>query len=127
MVFIRILLCLLAASPVLADAGFQAGVAKVDITPKTPIRLSGYGNRRAASEGTDPTPIGPTIAPAPVAGLTVSRLPPLASVPNKVPCPGSAMAAPEKPKAAMNAATLNKPVIGRIESRFITSLLLWKF
>jgi hypothetical protein len=29
----------------------QAGAAKIDITPHYPIRLSGYGNRRAESEG----------------------------------------------------------------------------
>lgn len=35
-----------------ADSGlYQVGVAKIDMTPTTPIRLSGYGNRRAESEG----------------------------------------------------------------------------
>src|SRR6185369_10180117 len=29
----------------------QVGAAKVDITPSYPVRLSGYGNRRAESEG----------------------------------------------------------------------------
>jgi putative membrane-bound dehydrogenase-like protein len=30
---------------------FQAGAAKIDITPEDPIRLSGYGSRTAVSEG----------------------------------------------------------------------------
>src|SRR3954468_9316985 len=30
---------------------WQVGVASVDITPDYPVRLSGYGNRRAESEG----------------------------------------------------------------------------
>ena len=37
-----------AARPV---AGYRAGVAKVDITPDHPIRLNGFGFRRAESEG----------------------------------------------------------------------------
>jgi putative membrane-bound dehydrogenase-like protein len=33
------------------EAGYQAGVAKVDITPAYPVRLSGFGFRRTESEG----------------------------------------------------------------------------
>ncbi len=32
-------------------ADFKAGVARIDITPKTPIWMSGYGDRKHASEG----------------------------------------------------------------------------
>src|SRR5947209_6901460 len=32
-------------------AGFEAGVAKIDITPTYPVRLSGFGSRRTESEG----------------------------------------------------------------------------
>lgn len=35
------------------DPPLQAGLARIDITPETPIRLSGYGNRRAESEGVE--------------------------------------------------------------------------
>jgi putative membrane-bound dehydrogenase-like protein len=34
-----------------ADAGYHVGVARVDITPEYPIRLSGFGFRRSESEG----------------------------------------------------------------------------
>ena len=34
-----------------ADASRQAGAASVDITPDYPVRLSGYGNRRAPNTG----------------------------------------------------------------------------
>jgi putative membrane-bound dehydrogenase-like protein len=34
-----------------AEAGYQIGVAEVDITPGYPIRLSGFGFRRSESEG----------------------------------------------------------------------------
>src|SRR5437773_509229 len=34
-----------------ADGTWSVGVARVDITPDYPIRLSGYGNRRVPSEG----------------------------------------------------------------------------
>jgi neutral ceramidase len=46
------LACLL-PSPAFAAAQstYQAGVARVDITPEYPIRLTGYGNRRTESEG----------------------------------------------------------------------------
>jgi hypothetical protein len=33
------------------DALFQVGVAKIDVTPDYPIRLSGYGSRRSESDG----------------------------------------------------------------------------
>ena len=45
-------LCVLLASR-LGAAGFQAGAAKVKITPEGPIRLSGYGARTAVAEGVD--------------------------------------------------------------------------
>jgi hypothetical protein len=35
----------------LADEGYRIGVAKADITPDYPIRLNGFGGRRAESEG----------------------------------------------------------------------------
>ncbi len=34
-----------------ADSVCQAGVAQIDITPDYPIRLNGFGFRRAESEG----------------------------------------------------------------------------
>src|SRR5688572_9762435 len=34
-----------------ADGDYRAGVAAVDITPDYPVRLSGFGFRRAESEG----------------------------------------------------------------------------
>src|SRR5947209_11246764 len=37
-----------------ADAppgGYRVGVARVDVTPDYPVRLSGFGNRRTESEG----------------------------------------------------------------------------
>ena len=40
-----------ASSFAAAEALFQVGVAKVDITPDYPIRLSGYGSRRTESDG----------------------------------------------------------------------------
>src|SRR5262245_50660496 len=33
------------------NALFQVGVAKIDVTPDYPIRLSGYGSRRSESDG----------------------------------------------------------------------------
>jgi putative membrane-bound dehydrogenase-like protein len=46
-------LLLLACPPAAAQAPttYRAGVAKVDITPSYPVRLSGFGFRRAESEG----------------------------------------------------------------------------
>ena len=35
------------------NPSLSIGIAKVDITPEKPIRLSGYGNRREVSEGID--------------------------------------------------------------------------
>ena len=43
------LVCVFAG--VAAAAGFRAGVARVDITPKTSIWMSGYGDRKHPSEG----------------------------------------------------------------------------
>src|SRR5687768_10871670 len=34
-----------------SSADYRAGAAKVDITPAHPIRLNGFGGRRAESEG----------------------------------------------------------------------------
>src|SRR5215831_19254623 len=45
-----------------------------------------------ASAGTLLRPVGPTTVPTPVAGLMVSKFPRTASVPNKVPLPGAALA-----------------------------------
>ncbi len=36
-----------------ADTLYSVGVAKVDITPDYPVRLSGYGNRRTESDGVE--------------------------------------------------------------------------
>lgn len=52
-------LTLVLTFPADSDAGkkgsesYRAGVASVDITPDTPIRLSGYGGRRTVSEGVE--------------------------------------------------------------------------
>ena len=43
---IRLLIALLAVTPLIAD-GFRAGVAKVDITPQTSQWLMGYGPRKS--------------------------------------------------------------------------------
>lgn len=49
---VAILLARCAASATAADPGaYQVGVAKVDVTPKFPIRLNGFGFRRDESEG----------------------------------------------------------------------------
>jgi hypothetical protein len=48
----RILALLLLASSPLFCAGWKAGVAKLPITPREPVFLSGYGNRDHPSEGT---------------------------------------------------------------------------
>jgi hypothetical protein len=49
----RIACCVLLLFPALAVAEdlVPAGVARIDITPKYPVRLSGYGSRRAESSG----------------------------------------------------------------------------
>ena len=39
--------------PLAADAPLQFGFGKADITPKKPLRLSGYGSRSEPSEGVD--------------------------------------------------------------------------
>ena len=44
------------ASASAADLPWSVGMAKVDITPIEPVRLSGYGNRNVPSEGVD-TPL----------------------------------------------------------------------
>ena len=36
-----------------SDADYLIGVARVDVTPEHPVRLSGYGNRRTESEGVE--------------------------------------------------------------------------
>src|SRR3954470_1265248 len=36
-----------------AGPAFEAGVAKVDVTPQAPVRMSGYGNRDHPSEGVE--------------------------------------------------------------------------
>ena len=41
----------LAASDTAVAEGYRVGVAKVDVTPDYPIRLNGFGTRRAESEG----------------------------------------------------------------------------
>ena len=49
-----ILICVLAGSSGLVAAepvSFEAGFAKVDVTPETPLRLSGYASRAQPSEG----------------------------------------------------------------------------
>jgi hypothetical protein len=43
----------LAAAPISNEPTRLVGVAKIDITPDYPIRLSGYGNRREESEGVE--------------------------------------------------------------------------
>src|SRR6266853_151977 len=43
----------IAANPPADNAIHQVGVAKIDITPEYPVRLSGYGNRRGESEGVE--------------------------------------------------------------------------
>jgi len=48
---IRMLTLLFAGSCLLWSAGYRAGVAKIDITPEEPIRLSGYSSRTHPSEG----------------------------------------------------------------------------
>jgi hypothetical protein len=39
------------AAGLASERVYQIGVARVDITPDTPVRLAGYGSRRAESEG----------------------------------------------------------------------------
>ena len=54
----RILLLLVVLLPCFANVqssqaapALRVGVARADITPEYPVRLSGYGNRRAEHEG----------------------------------------------------------------------------
>jgi hypothetical protein len=52
--FLALVLLVMTLAPAPASAApatVQVGVAKIDVTPKYPVRLSGYGNRRAESEG----------------------------------------------------------------------------
>jgi ABC-type phosphate/phosphonate transport system permease subunit len=51
-VFAVTTLVLMTAGPVSAQQ-FHAGFAKLDITPKEPVRLSGYSNRAVPMEGVD--------------------------------------------------------------------------
>ena len=51
MTSLRLLLVLLLCSPSLIAAGWKAGAAKVDITPRKPIWMAGYGGRTAPSDG----------------------------------------------------------------------------
>ncbi|HEY1381023.1 MAG TPA: neutral/alkaline non-lysosomal ceramidase N-terminal domain-containing protein, partial [Gemmataceae bacterium] len=43
--------CLLAGPSFAAEPPYRAGVARIDITPDYPVRLAGFGFRRAESEG----------------------------------------------------------------------------
>ncbi len=49
--FACIFACLFLAWPAAAQYRWKAGVAKVDITPREPIWMAGYGNRTRPSEG----------------------------------------------------------------------------
>src|SRR5262245_18124769 len=51
--FPRALIAFFAFSLCARAETFQAGVATVDITPKGPIWLAGYGDRKKPSEGVD--------------------------------------------------------------------------
>src|SRR3954463_5180815 len=46
-----VILLLLPIAAHCQQRAWSVGVARVDITPDYPIRLSGYGNRRTVSEG----------------------------------------------------------------------------
>lgn len=48
---VRLLAVFLLAAALVAGGQFQAGLARVEITPESPIRLSGYASRDHASEG----------------------------------------------------------------------------
>src|SRR5215213_4629899 len=77
--------CIIALSES-THAGMQVGVASVDITPDYPVRLSGFGFRRAESEGVtqriwakaiafaDDADAPPDAAPGPAVILTVDNL-----------------------------------------------------
>ena len=51
MTSLRLLLVLLLCFPSLIAAGWKAGAAKVNITPRKPIWMSGYGGRTAPDDG----------------------------------------------------------------------------
>ena len=64
--FIRRAVLLLLAAPLwAAGTEYRAGVASVEITPREPIRLSGYGNRTKPSEG--------VLAPIHTKALAITR------------------------------------------------------
>src|SRR3954469_11105732 len=46
-----LIVCFPSVAALAADTPYQVGVAEIDITPAYPIRLAGFGNRRAESEG----------------------------------------------------------------------------
>jgi len=51
MTALRLLLVLLLCSAPLIAAGWKAGAAKADITPRKPIWMAGYGGRTTPSDG----------------------------------------------------------------------------
>jgi len=51
LILLAVWICTLGAAPPPGDGEQMVGVAKLDITPDYPVRLSGYGNRREESEG----------------------------------------------------------------------------
>lgn len=53
---LTIFLTLIQSTSGLAATQWEAGLAKIDVTPKEPVRMSGYGNRDHASDGVD-TPL----------------------------------------------------------------------
>jgi hypothetical protein len=48
-----VVVCAVASVSFAAEPEWMAGAAQVDITPDYPVRLSGYGNRRAEHEGVE--------------------------------------------------------------------------
>lgn len=63
---------LVSASGVAADeVAFEAGFAKVDVTPTEPVRLSGYGNRDRPSDGVDAPLFVRAMALRPAGGETL--------------------------------------------------------
>src|SRR5665213_1178229 len=58
------------------DAGeppltWKAGVARVDTTPSTPVRMAGYGSRTAPSQGVAPPLVAKALALADASGHNV--------------------------------------------------------
>ena len=51
MTSLRLLLVLLLCFPSLIAAGWKAGAAKANITPRKPIWMAGYGGRTAPDDG----------------------------------------------------------------------------